>query len=111
MAEINIGGPDWQAIQSNGWRATFDLAQNAAGKLSGSARASHPTEAGFTGDVDESVSKVSGGSALIAVDWHNTARSRGIYSGNFNLQRTLVGVTFDEAHPTSQATWFSNKSF
>ena len=106
---INIGGLDWLAIQSNGWTATFDLVQDANGNLRGSAKAGHPVEVAFSGTVDQSVSKVSGESVLIVVNWQSG--SQGVYSGNLNLQRKLVGITFDEKHPTSQATWFSSRSF
>jgi len=106
---INVGGLDWTAKQSNGWRATFDLVQDADGKLKGSAKAGHPVEIVFSGTVNHDRSKVVGDSVLIVVDW--ASGSRGVYSGNLNLERVLVGVSFDEAHPGSQATWFSDRSF
>jgi hypothetical protein len=106
---INVGGLDWQAIQSNGWRANFDLIQDATGKLRGNAKAGHPVEIAFSGSVDQERSKVSGDSVLIVVNWDSG--SRGVYSGNLNLERQLVGISFDEANPGSQATWFSSRTF
>lgn len=109
---MNIGGLDWKAIQGNHWRITFDLDQNATtGQLSGRAQAKNPDDDPFDGHLDPNVSKVSGDSVFMRVIWNNKARSVGIYSGNLNPQRKLVGTTFDEAHLEQQATWVSDRSF
>jgi hypothetical protein len=47
---------------------------------------------------------LSGSSFEFTVAWPNG--STGQYTGNFDAGGHLSGVTFDVAHPTSQATWF-----
>ena len=47
---------------------------------------------------------LSGNSFEFVVAWPNG--SEGQYTGNFDAGGNLSGVTFDIAHPTSQATWF-----
>jgi hypothetical protein len=110
VAERDISSGSWLAHQSNRWNVIFNLDQTPDGKLSGSADAT-PLDPGHSmhGDVDTNSSRVQGNSVLITVNWNQG--SIGQYVGNFDLGGRLVGNSFDLEHPSSQATWFSDKFF
>ncbi len=104
----NVDGV-WELTQSNGWGVRVDIAQPrdsngnlADGNLHGAATEINPggsdvAEANLNG-------ALVGNSFEFAVDWPNG--TVGQYSGGFDAGANLSGVTFDLAHPTSQATWF-----
>jgi hypothetical protein len=111
MAERDISSGSWLAHQSNRWNVIFNLDQTPDGKLSGSADAT-PLDAGngMHGELHaEDNSRVQGNSVIITVHWDQG--SRGQYVGNFDLAGRLVGNSFDLEHPSSQATWFSDRFF
>jgi hypothetical protein len=99
----------WELVQSNAFRVRVDIAQSrdpsgalADGGLHGAAKELNPAgvelaEANLSGALN-------GSSFEFTVAWPNG--STGQYTGNFDAGGHLSGVTFDVAHPTSQATWF-----
>lgn len=99
----------WELVQSNAFRVRVDIAQSrdssgalADGGLHGAAKELNPgkvalAEANLFG-------ALSGSSFEFTVAGPNG--STGQYTGNFDAGGHLSGVTFDVAHPTSQATWF-----
>lgn len=99
----------WELVQSNGFRVRVDIAQPrdlggglADGGLHGAAKELNSSgaelaEANLSGALN-------GNSFEFIVAWPNG--SEGQYTGNFDAGGNLSGVTFDVAHPTSQATWF-----
>ncbi len=110
MAERDISSGAWTANQSNNWGTRFNLDQTNSGQLSGDATA-FPLGGGdeMFGTVDSSDSLVQGNRVQIVVDWNQG--SRGQYNGTFDLGGRLSGNTFDLANPSSQATWFSDRTF
>lgn len=103
MATFNVGG-SWDARQSNGFVATFDLElRGRDGVFHG--RASH--SGGATQGHGEGL--VTGNDFLYTVTWNNG--SVGEYNGRFNAEGRITGVTFDKANPQSSATWSSSKRF
>ncbi|MDQ4144377.1 MAG: hypothetical protein M3198_11655 [Actinomycetota bacterium] len=93
----------WSLIQSNGFEVTFDIVQAPDGRLHGSGTVRGGREANGEGRVDDH-------SFVFTVDWNNNGRG-GRYSGTFDPAGRLSGVTADLDNPTSQATWFSKRSF
>jgi hypothetical protein len=99
----------WELVQSNGFGVQVDIVQSrdaggalADGALRGAAKelnsaGTELAEANLSG-------ALSGNSFEFTVAWPNG--SEGQYSGSFDAVGHLSGVTFDVAHPTSQATWF-----
>jgi hypothetical protein len=53
--------------------------------------------------------RVEGDKFHLKVKWNNG--TTGVYNGTFGLDGFISGVTFDERHPSSQATWRSNTEF
>jgi hypothetical protein len=100
----DVEGP-WELVQSNGFGVQVDIVQShdpsgrlADGPFHGSAKVvSSGAEANLNGELR-------GDSFEFGVDWPNG--TRGKYTGSFDAGGNLSGVTFDLAHPTSQATWF-----
>jgi hypothetical protein len=99
----------WELVQSNGFTVRVDIAQArdpggglADGGLHGAAKEINGAgvalaEANLSGALN-------GSSFEFTVAWPNG--STGQYTGNYDAGGHLSGVTFDVAHPTSQATWF-----
>jgi len=96
---------NWTMVQSNGFRVEFDIISEdfGTGEIRGSARVIGGIEASGRGRVDDH-------SFIYTVDWNNNGRG-GQYSGTFGPDGRLTGVTVDLDNPTSQATWFSERSF
>ena len=78
----------------------FDIVQEADGSLRGSGRIVGGREANGSG-------QLTGNAFLFTVDWNNNGKG-GQYSGTFDGEGRLSGVTFDIDNPGSQATWFAN---
>ena len=99
---------EWDLAQSNGFtvRMLIGQARDANGHLTdgsfkGSARivhGGHPMEA----NIEEG--RLNGDELAFKVRWPSGAM--GQYIGRFDGSGHLTGVTFDVAHPHSQATWF-----
>ncbi len=97
--ERDING-QWSISQSTGHELVFDIVQDSDGSLHGSGRVLGGREANGSG-------QLTGNAFLFTVDWNNNGRG-GQYSGTFDGQGRLSGVTFDIDHPGSQATWFAH---
>jgi hypothetical protein len=101
MPEFNVSGT-WDAIQSNGAIATFDIQQNGTG-LTGSA--SH--DSGAVNSIRAGGS-VDGIRFFFSVEWDNNAV--GEYSGIFNCMNSnpitarLTGITVNINNTFEQAT-------
>jgi hypothetical protein len=91
----------WNAHQSNGFSVAFNLKQNGE-SLEGLA-----STAGLNG---KGLGRVTNDAFLFTVDW-TPGDSRGEYSGTFNLEGRITGITVDLHHPSSFAGWFSEKTF
>ena len=103
MSEYRVAGR-WDVHQSNGYHAIFEIGQHPpdGNDLVGSATLDDGTTGGGSGRVD-------GDKFSFRVEWPNG--SIGIYEGRFGADGKISGETFDEAHPGSQATWFSGANF
>src|SRR5262245_54787680 len=103
MSEFRVDGT-WDVHQSNGFHVLFDIGQHPAGgqKLVGSAT----LDDGTTGD---GRGRLRNDQFHFKVAWPNG--SVGVYDGSFNIEGVITGVTFDETHPESQATWHSGANF
>ncbi len=108
MAEFDVRG-QWRARQSNGFTVNFNLEQDVNSNLSGRG----PVTAGtMRGTVEGG--KVEGNFFVVTVDWDPSGPSsgaRGEYSGMFNPEGRITGITVDLNNPGSQAGWFSDKQF
>jgi hypothetical protein len=103
---------EWAIVQSNGAEVTFTLVPQPPDNITftGSAQ--------FSGD-NGSIKLAPPGSnpngqvtdtAFFArVQWNGGPI--GNYHGNFGIDGRLTGITFDELHPVTQATFFSRKFF
>jgi hypothetical protein len=97
----NVSG-EWHCFQSNSGDVTFNLSPpGEGGAFNGNA--SYP---GANGSVQGSVSDTE---FFCQVIWNPD--SIGEYHGNFGRGGRLIGFTFDEKHPFTQATWFSDRTF
>ena len=99
----NVAG-DWDIIQSNGFTVHVHLTQD-GDRLFGSA-----SVGASAAEVTEE-SRIDGNACLIVLRWEPAGGSVGEYHGFIGVNRRLTGVTFDRAHPGSQASWFSDKFF
>jgi len=102
MAEFNVRG-NWNAHQSNGFVANFDIHDQKGSAFTGTASHSGGAVRG------EGEGSVHGNKFLFSVTWDNG--SIGEYNGEFNSIGRITGVTFDVNHPENQATWSSSKTF
>ena len=103
MATFDVGG-SWDAIQSNGHRAAFDL------RLRGTQGVFHGTASHSGGSVrGHGEGVITGNDFLYTVTWNNG--TIGEYNGRFNAEGRITGVTFDKRNPGSSATWSSSKRF
>jgi hypothetical protein len=106
----------WEIAQSNGWRVWVTIAQPSEAALPG-----EPGPIFIDGDLTGTADEVNPQGAVtvrqvplsgeiiqdafeLEIAWGNGTKGR--YNGTFDLEGRLSGVTFDEANPTSQATWF-----
>jgi hypothetical protein len=102
MAERNVGG-QWQIIQAGGLVVDVNIIQQqGAADFTGSA-----ATAGLNGTGS---GRVSGDFFIFTIDW-NPGNSRGEYSGTFNLQGRITGITFDLSNPGVHALWHSARTF
>jgi hypothetical protein len=102
MAERNVSG-QWQAIQSNGFIVNFNISQQqGASNFTGSA-----STTGLTGTGS---GRVEGNRFIFTIDW-NPGDSVGEYSGTFNLDGRITGISVDLTHPESHAFWHSSRTF
>jgi len=104
----------WTIVQGNGFSVVVDISQRTEpplnllidGPLSGTADSFN--SAGTATAIKRPLNgEIIQDSVEFSVDWGNG--THGQYSGNFDPQGNLTGVTFDVAHPTSQATWFRRR--
>ncbi len=103
MSEYLVGGR-WDVHQSNGYHVIFEIGQHPPDgqDLVGSATLDDGTTGGGSG-------RVQGNQFHFRVEWPNG--SVGIYNGTFALDGRISGISFDETHPESQATWWSGANF
>ncbi|EPH41852.1 hypothetical protein ABT390_06010 [Streptomyces aurantiacus] len=92
----------WGITQSNGLHPTVVVSQDAQGQLTGTASVGSTTGTFEQGFVD-------GTYIEFVIDWSNGSKGR--YIGDLGSDRRLSGVGTDLAHPGSQATWVSNRTF
>ena len=108
MSVYDVRG-DFQIFQSNGFTVFLHLDQafpqhesSEAESFKGSAQAAGL----FSTDVSGATRN---NEFHVVIMWNQG--SVGEYHGTFNFMGRLSGVTFDQTHPQSQATWFANKDF
>ncbi|MGI5205567.1 hypothetical protein ACQEU6_28800 [Spirillospora sp. CA-108201] len=92
----------YQLFQSNGAAPRVNVTQDAGGRLFGSASFSDTV-----GTIEEGA--VEGTGISFTIGWSNGSRGR--YVGSLGSDRRLTGTTFDLTHPSSQATWFTDRTF
>jgi hypothetical protein len=117
MAIPDVSG-SWKAIQGNGYEVDFEIEQN-GGELTGSAWwADGATVIAFEGLYRDEAATARSMEArgtvneeefVFNVSWDNG--TRGLYTGRFQGDGRLTGLTVDQQHPESQATWISDKFF
>ncbi|MFZ2529427.1 MAG: hypothetical protein WAX14_17525 [Rhodococcus sp. (in: high G+C Gram-positive bacteria)] len=91
---------DWDLHQSNGFTLHVEVAdEDPDGSFTG--KANVHGKAGFTPLTDTRATD----------DEFTFQMGPGRYTGRFDFQGRLTGITFDTAHPQSQATWFADKLF
>lgn len=91
---------NWDLTQSNGFILHLEVAgQDGDGTFNG--KANVHGKAGFTDLTDTRATD----------DEITFLMGRGRYTGRFDFQGRLTGMTFDTANPNSQATWHANKLF
>jgi hypothetical protein len=100
----NVQGT-WQAIQANNPVITFTIFQEDDGTLIGSA-----STAGLSATDGTCRGMVTDTSFVFTVPW-TPGNSIGEYSGTFNLEDRIVGITVDKNHPNSIAVWASLRFF
>jgi hypothetical protein len=93
----------WQAFQSNGFTVTFNVFQDEKGVLTGSA-----STAGLS--ADKCTGRVTDTDFLFTVPW-TPGDSIGEYSGTFNLENRILGLTVDQNHAQNIAGWSSKQTF
>ncbi|MES9539434.1 hypothetical protein [Actinomadura sp. NPDC000600] len=98
---FNAGGT-YRLFQSNGATPQVNVTQDGSGRLFGTASGDNAV-----GTIEEGA--VEGTSISFTIGWSNGSRGR--YIGSLGSDRRLTGTTFDLAHPTSQATWFTDRTF
>ena len=91
----------WTLTQSNGFEVMFDIVEESDGRLRGSGQVIGGVEANASG-------QLIGNAFVYTVDWDNNGRG-GQYSGTFDAQGRLSGVTFEVDDPRNQFTWFAHK--
>jgi len=104
MSLRNVSG-NWSLHQSNGPTVTFTI--NPHGLAGSSALIDGVAK--YSDDSGIAKGSVTDGSFVYTVSW--SKGPKGEYSGNFNNDGRLTGITFDLHNPGNQATWFSNKVF
>jgi hypothetical protein len=115
VAEFNVGEEQWDAIQDNGFKVTFNINQSGT-ELSGDADVQtippNPPSPAVDGDIRQG-SRVSGNRFLVRVEFANGFTNE--YAGTFTLDGRLYGFVTDVTagidRPTTPGTWMSNKRF
>jgi hypothetical protein len=103
MATYDVSGV-WDARQSNGFVATFDLnLRGDQGVFFGTASHSGGSVRGHGEGL------ITGDDFLFTVTWNNG--TTGEYNGRFNAEGRITGNTFDKNHPQNSATWSSSRTF
>lgn len=98
----NVRGP-WKARQANGFEVDFTIIQERdTGVLSGSASTKGLSSRSCTGLVTTD-------SFVFRVIWNE--RSTGEYSGTFNPEGRITGITVDLKSPGNAAAWSSERTF
>ncbi|WP_339155973.1 hypothetical protein [Actinomadura luteofluorescens] len=98
---FNAGGT-YRLFQSNGAEPQVNVTQDGSGRLFGTA-----SVGGAVGTIEQGA--VEGASISFTIGWSDGARGR--YVGSLGSDRRLTGITFDLTHPSSQATWFTDRTF
>ncbi|MFJ5779844.1 hypothetical protein [Streptomyces sp. NPDC093094] len=104
MSEFNVGGT-WTLHQGTGHQVTFEIQQNGT-SLDG--------EASTPGMRGKGKGSVAGDRFVYTVDWDPTGKGNGPlgeYSGLFNIEGRITGLTVDLNQPGSQAFWASDRTF
>ena len=94
----------WLATQANHFIISFTVFQKPDGTLTGSA-----STTGLSA-VDNCTGMVSDTSFVFTVPW-SPGDSVGEYSGTFNLEGRIVGLTVDKTHAQNIAAWVSQRTF
>jgi hypothetical protein len=99
---------NWDIIQSNDTIVRVELTQT-GDTLSGAAQFRSTT-----GNVDHTESRMTGDRLLLVINWSDG--HVGEYNGTIgglgaNGTGRLTGVTFDRTDISSQASWFSSRTF
>lgn len=89
-------------FQSRGGNVQINVTQDGSGRLFGSAAYGSTAGTIEAGSVD-------GFKIFFVIGWFNGTRGR--YDGSLAGDRRLSGITFDLNHPSSQATWFTGRTF
>lgn len=89
-------------FQSRGGNVQVNVTQDGAGRLFGSAVYGSTAGTIEAGSVD-------GFTIFFIIGWFNGTRGR--YDGSLGGDRRLSGISVDLNHPTSQATWFTSRTF
>jgi len=105
----------WNIDQGTHYVVAVQITQD-GGQISGSASYSPTGYAGPRGGfLDDTVSSMEAHGTVtdtdfsFVIDWNNG--TRGQYSGTFQADGRLTGMTFDTEDLESQATWISDKTF
>jgi len=109
MGNLQVGG-EWDAIQSNEFRAHFSIQQSGT-QLNGGMNCSH---SGGTVKSESATGYVNGNYFEFIVKWNNGTQGKyvGLQNAGGDPDRgKIVGVTVDLLHPTQHADWTSSRSF
>ncbi|WP_441249410.1 hypothetical protein [Kitasatospora sp. McL0602] len=96
-------GGVWDLYQSNGSNARVNLSQDGNGHLYGSA-----TSGDMVGTLQDGA-LVDGEHIYFTITWNNGPVGR--YTGVRGADGRLSGTTVDLSDPSSQATWFTQRTF
>ncbi|MEU5047705.1 hypothetical protein [Streptomyces griseorubiginosus] len=88
----------WRLKQSNGPLVTLNINEDPDGTFAGNSTAQFD---GITGTIDDA--RATDSEITFRVPWSNGPVGR--YTGRFDFQGRLTGITFAEGHPDQQATW------
>lgn len=100
----------WLIRQGNGFIVTVKVIQDERQQLTGSAAffagSGNDRHEVQSSEIDGSVSDTD---FVMNISWNDGTRGR--YVARFEPDGILTGETFDQMHPTSQATWESDRTF
>ncbi|MEU6947443.1 hypothetical protein ABZ957_19710 [Streptomyces sp. NPDC046316] len=93
----------WTIFQTSGHQVAMNVpAQDGDGTFDGATAQEH-----YSGNGTITDARATDTELVFLIGWSNGARGR--YTGRFDFQGRLTGVCYDEAHPTSQASWYAKK--